>query len=104
MARTLEQIIAGLPEHRRKNIEDRAAELMTLRNLRQARHKTQEDLATALHKDEAIQFRCNRVAEQTGQQWRFTRIKQKDANLDNAATLADLLGEGRQRMTQGRLV
>lgn len=49
MARTLEQIIAGLPDHRRKHIEDRAAELMTLRDLRQAMRKTQEELATALH-------------------------------------------------------
>ncbi len=49
MPRTLEQIIACLPDHRREHIEDRAAELMTLRDLRQAMHKTQEDLATALH-------------------------------------------------------
>ncbi len=40
MARTLEQIIAGLPDHRRKHIEDRAAELMTLRDSRQAMPKT----------------------------------------------------------------
>ncbi len=54
-------------------------------------------------KDEAIQSWCKRVAEQTGQQWRFTRINQKDVNLEKTDTLADPLGEGRPRMTQARL-
>jgi len=59
-------------------------------------------------KDEAIRSWCKRVGEQTGQQWRFTRINQKDinqknVNLEKTKTLADLLGEGQPRMTQARL-
>lgn len=48
MARNLDQILAGLPAKRRAKIERRAVELATLRNLRQAVERTQEDLAAYL--------------------------------------------------------
>ncbi len=49
MARNLDQVLNSLPAERRAKIEDRAAELATLKDLRQAMQKTQEDLAAALH-------------------------------------------------------
>jgi DNA-binding XRE family transcriptional regulator len=49
MARNLDQILDALPTERRAVVENRAAELATLKDLRQAMQKTQVDLATALH-------------------------------------------------------
>ena len=49
MARNLDQILSDLPGQRRTNVEERAAELATLKDLRQAMQKTQVDLAEALH-------------------------------------------------------
>lgn len=49
MARTLENILETLPAERRAAVEHRAAELATLKDLRQAMQKTQVDLAVALH-------------------------------------------------------
>lgn len=49
MARNLENILDALPTERRAVIEHRAAELATLKDLRQAMQKTQVDLAAALH-------------------------------------------------------
>ncbi len=49
MARNLEQILEALPTERRAAVEQRAAELATLKDLRQAMQKTQVDLAAALH-------------------------------------------------------
>ena len=48
MARTLNQVFATLPVRRRAKIERRASELATLRDLRQAVERTQEELATSL--------------------------------------------------------
>lgn len=49
MARDLDQILDSLPAERRAKVEERAAELATLKDLRQAMQRTQEDLAAALH-------------------------------------------------------
>jgi DNA-binding XRE family transcriptional regulator len=49
MARKLDQVLDSLPAGRRARIEERAAELATLKDLRQAMQKTQEELAAALH-------------------------------------------------------
>jgi DNA-binding XRE family transcriptional regulator len=49
MARKLDQVLDSLPAGRRAKIEERAAELATLKDLRQAMQKTQEELAAALH-------------------------------------------------------
>ena len=49
MARNLEQILDALPTERRAVVDNRAAELATLKDLRQAMQKTQVDLAAALH-------------------------------------------------------
>lgn len=49
MARNLDQVLNDLPAKRRMKIEERAAELASLKDLRQAMQKTQEDLAAALH-------------------------------------------------------
>jgi DNA-binding XRE family transcriptional regulator len=49
MARNLDQVMDDLPVGRRAKIEERAAELATLKDLRQAMQKTQADLAAALH-------------------------------------------------------
>jgi DNA-binding XRE family transcriptional regulator len=49
MARNLNQILSDLPDQRRTNVEERAAELATLKDLRQAMQMTQVDLAEALH-------------------------------------------------------
>ncbi len=48
MARTLKQVLATLPAKRRVKIEQRASELATLKDLRQAVERTQEELATSL--------------------------------------------------------
>lgn len=48
MAKTLDEIMASLPEARRQKIEARAIELATLKDLRQAMQKTQEELAALL--------------------------------------------------------
>lgn len=49
MARNIEHILDSLPDERRAVVEQRAAELATLKDLRQAMQKTQADLATSLH-------------------------------------------------------
>lgn len=48
MARNLDQVIAALPAKRRTGIERRAAELATLKDLRRAVERTQEELAASL--------------------------------------------------------
>lgn len=48
MVRTLDQVFATMPAKRRANIERRASELATLKDLRQAVERTQEELATSL--------------------------------------------------------
>jgi len=48
MAKKLDDIMAALPAKRRAQINDRAMELATLKDLRKAAEKTQEDLAAAL--------------------------------------------------------
>ena len=48
MARSLDQVIASLPAKRRAKIEHRANELTTLRDLREAVERTQEELAARL--------------------------------------------------------
>ncbi len=48
MARSLEQVLAALPAKRRAKVAKRAAELATLKDLRQAVERTQEDLAAEL--------------------------------------------------------
>jgi len=48
MARSLEQVLAGLPAKRRAKIAKRAEELATLKDLRQAVKRTQDDLAARL--------------------------------------------------------
>jgi transcriptional regulator with XRE-family HTH domain len=48
VARKLDDVMAALPAERRARIEQRALELATLKDLRAAAQKTQEDLAAAL--------------------------------------------------------
>lgn len=48
MARSLDQILANLPSKRRTKIERRTRELATLKDLRRAVARTQEDLAASL--------------------------------------------------------
>ena len=48
MARTLNQVLATLPVKRRAKIERRASELATLKDMRQAVERTQEELAASL--------------------------------------------------------
>lgn len=48
MARSLDQVIASLPAKRRAKVEQRADELATLKHLREAVERTQEDLAARL--------------------------------------------------------
>jgi DNA-binding XRE family transcriptional regulator len=48
MARTLDDIMATLPQARRQRVEARAMELATLKDLRQAVQQTQEQLAASL--------------------------------------------------------
>lgn len=49
MSRDLETILKTLPSERRVTVENRAAELATLKDLRQAMQKTQADLAHSLN-------------------------------------------------------
>ena len=49
MARNLDQVLSGLPARRRERIAERAADLATLKDLRQAMQKTQVELAEVLH-------------------------------------------------------
>ena len=48
MAKKLDDIMAALPAMRRVQINDRAMELATLKDLRKAAEQSQEDLAAAL--------------------------------------------------------
>ena len=48
MARTLDKVLAELPARRRAKIERRASELATLKDLRQAVERTQQDMAASL--------------------------------------------------------
>jgi transcriptional regulator with XRE-family HTH domain len=48
MTRTLNQVLATLPVKRRAKIERRASELATLKDLRQAVERTQEEIAVCL--------------------------------------------------------
>jgi len=48
MAKKLDDVMAALPKARRQRIEARAMELATLKDLRLAAEKTQEQLAAAL--------------------------------------------------------
>lgn len=48
MARKLDDVIAALPKDRQQRIEARAMELATLKDLRLAAQRTQEELAAAL--------------------------------------------------------
>ena len=48
MARNLERVLAKLPPERREKVERRAAELATLKDLRQAVNRAQEELASYL--------------------------------------------------------
>jgi transcriptional regulator with XRE-family HTH domain len=48
VARSLDQVIARLPPKRRAKIEQRASELATLKDLREAVERTQEELAARL--------------------------------------------------------
>jgi len=48
MPRNLEQVLAKLPAKRRAKVQQRAAELATLKDLRHAVEQTQEELAIAL--------------------------------------------------------
>ena len=48
MTVTRAEIMASLPEERRKRIEERAAELRTLRDLRRAVEQTQQQVAAKL--------------------------------------------------------
>ncbi len=49
MTRDLNRVLNNLPARRRAKVEQRAAELATLKDLRQAMQRTQQDLAAALH-------------------------------------------------------
>lgn len=48
MAKNLDDVLDTLPTKRRKKIEQRAGELATLKDLRQAVERTQQDLAASL--------------------------------------------------------
>ena len=48
MAKNLDDVLDSLPIKRRKKIEQRAGELATLKDLRQAVERTQQDLAASL--------------------------------------------------------
>ena len=48
MARSLDQVVSSLPAKRRAKIEQRASELATLKDLRRAVERTQEELAASL--------------------------------------------------------
>lgn len=49
MTKNFDEILRSIPEQRMDKIEARAAELATLKDLRQAIEKTQQELAAALH-------------------------------------------------------
>lgn len=49
MTRDIDQVLDALPTERRAAVEYRAAELATLKDLRQAMQKTQVDLAATLN-------------------------------------------------------
>jgi DNA-binding XRE family transcriptional regulator len=49
MAKSLDDVLAGLPADRQAGIAERATELATLRDLRQASNRTQCELAAALN-------------------------------------------------------
>lgn len=49
MAKNLDHVLDSLPAGRREKIEERAAELATLKDLRLAMRKTQVELAEVLH-------------------------------------------------------
>jgi len=49
MAKSLDNVLDQLPAKRRSGIQNRAAELATLKDLRQAMYRTQKDLAAALN-------------------------------------------------------
>ena len=48
MARKLDDVMAALPKERQKQVQARAMELATLKDLRQAAQQTQEQMAVAL--------------------------------------------------------
>jgi hypothetical protein len=48
MVRKLDDVMAALPRDRRKRVEARAMELVTLKDLRKAVQQTQEQMAEAL--------------------------------------------------------
>ncbi len=48
MARSLDKVLSELPAKRRARIERRAGELATLKDLRQAVERTQQDMAASL--------------------------------------------------------
>jgi DNA-binding XRE family transcriptional regulator len=48
MAIKLDDVMAALPKERRQRLEDRALELVTLKDLRQAAQQTQAQMAVAL--------------------------------------------------------
>ena len=48
MAKTLDELLAALPQERQQRIEARAMELATLKDLRLAAQQTQEQLAATL--------------------------------------------------------
>jgi transcriptional regulator with XRE-family HTH domain len=48
MAKNLNDVLAALPPKRRAKVEQRAGELATLKDLRLAVERTQQDLATSL--------------------------------------------------------
>lgn len=48
MAKKLDDVMAALPESRQKRVQERAMELATLKDLRQAVQQTQEQMAAAL--------------------------------------------------------
>lgn len=48
MARNLDDVMATLPKLRQKRVADRAMELATLKDMRQAARQTQEELAATM--------------------------------------------------------
>jgi hypothetical protein len=51
MARTLNQLLGNLPPRRRSDIVQRANELATLKGLRHARDRTQDDSGSSKERD-----------------------------------------------------
>ncbi len=64
MAIKLDDVLAKLPEHRQQAIRERTVELIaeesTLRQLREARERSQEDLAKKLHIKQAAVSKLER--------------------------------------------